>query len=239
MPRRPTSVTLTRSTPSRCAPSGVGPADAVGGVDAKRVRLDEPALRALERRRARRQRRPAAGARSGRRPGRARSARNGARCRRAARCSPPAASAGAAAPRSTCVAVDDERAVAALAVLAAIEQVGVGRQAIPVRPPGVERGQRRADQCLDGTAGRRRRSRCRRGRRRPRRRASGEAGSGHSDRTWSGGTRRVVRTRKTAGGGAAGVRGSRLRLTFSRLRLVPAAGRVAGCDIAGRQAARR
>ena len=76
---------------------GRRPADAVGGVDPELVRLDEPRLRAAQRRRRARRTRAACGATPAPRARSPRSARTSARGRRAARCIRPAASARAAA----------------------------------------------------------------------------------------------------------------------------------------------
>ena len=76
---------------------GRRPADAVGGVDAELVRLDEPGLRALDAARRARRTRAACAARPAPPARRRRSARTSARCRRAARCIRSAASARVAA----------------------------------------------------------------------------------------------------------------------------------------------
>ena len=103
MPWRSTRNTATRSTPSRCAPSGVGRPMPSVGVDAELMGLDIPGLLALERRTLARQGQQQAPARRGLHDRRAASARTSAACRRAARCIRPVANArGAATARRPC-----------------------------------------------------------------------------------------------------------------------------------------
>ena len=131
---------------------GRRPADAVGGVDAELMRLDEPGLSALQLRRHRRERLQHALPRCCRQH------------RRVDRLEPAleAAVQGVVFDRLPVRSlrheadvgfVDDEAGMAAAPVAAAVAQVGVGRQLVPRRPERVELGDLGAREA--GQAGRR------------------------------------------------------------------------------------